>query len=299
MTIRNVFSFLLAIALLGFTACSEDEEPTPPATTQDITLNIDGLQNLGDDYVYEGWIIVAGSPVSTGTFSVDDSGALSETTFTVQITDAEAATKFVLSIEPAVDTDPAPSSNKILAGDFSGNSSTLSVSDGAALGTNFEAATGKYILATPTDGSMDTDENSGVWFLEITSNGPAAGLDLPTLPEGWAYEGWAVVDGTPVSTGTFTAATGADAAANYSGSSDGPPFPGEDLLNNAPAGLTFPVDLAGKTVVISVEPVPDNSPAPFVLKPLVGMVAADAVDHITYDMGNNAVATNPTGTVTK
>ncbi len=299
MTIKNVFSFLLAIAFLGFTACSEDEEPTPTPTTQNISLNISGLQDLGSDFVYEGWIIVDGAPVSTGTFTVDDAGTLSKTDFSVNISDAENAVKFVLSIEPAIDSDPAPSNNKILAGDFSGATSTLSVSDGAALGTNFEAATGKYILATPTDGGMDTDENSGVWFLEITANGPAAGLDLPALPEGWAYEGWAVVDGTPVSTGTFVSATGADAAAAYSGSSDGPPFPGEDLLNNAPSGLSFPVDLAGKTVVISVEPVPDNSPAPFVLKPLVGMVAADAIDHTTYDMANNAVATNPTGTVTK
>jgi len=299
MTIKNVFSFLLAIALLGFTACSEDEEPTPAPTTQDITLNIQGLQDLGADFVYEGWIIVDGTPVSTGIFTVDDSGTLSKSAFTVDIADADKATKFVVSIEPTVDTDPGPSSVKVLGGDFDGSSSTLTVNDGAALGTNFEAATGKYILATPTDGNSDMDENSGVWFLDLTSAGPVVGLDLPTLPDGWVYEGWAVVDGTPISTGTFTSATGVDAAAIYSGSSDGPPYPGEDLLTNAPAGLTFPVDLAGKTVVISVEPVPDNSPAPFVLKPLVGMVAADAVDHVTYDMGNNAVATNPTGTATK
>ena len=298
MTIRKIFSFTLAVAMLGFMSCNEDEDPTPMIEKQNINVSIEGLENLGSDYVYEGWLIVDGSPVSTGTFNVDDNGDLSETTFEVNKSDADAATKFVLSIEPASDPDPGPSAVKLLGGDFSGSTSTLSVEDGAALGTSFEAATGTYILATPTDGAMDTDENSGVWWLDPTT-GPGPGLSIPTLPDGWAYEGWAVVDGTPISTGTFTSASGADNDASFSGSADGPAYPGEDLLNNAPNGVTFPTDLAGKTVVISVEPVPDNSTAPFLLKPLVGPVPTDATDHTPYTMNNNAAATNPTGTVTK
>jgi hypothetical protein len=72
-------------------------------------------------------------------------------------------------------------------------------------------------------------------------------------------------------------------------------FPGEDFLENAPAGLTFPTDLAGGVAVISIEPDPDNSTDPFTLKPLVGNIPADAVDHTLYQMGNNA-AGFPTGT---
>jgi hypothetical protein len=87
----------------------------------------------------------------------------------------------------------------------------------------------------------------------------------------------------------------ADDAAPYSGPSAGPAFPGEDFLFNAPAGLTFPTDLAGGTGVISIEPDPDNSTAPFTLKPLVGDIPANAVDHTPYDMTNNA-ASFPTGT---
>ena len=74
----------------------------------------------------------------------------------------------------------------------------------------------------------------------------------------------------------------------------GPPFPGEDFLTNAPAGLSFPTDLAGGTAVISVEPEPDDSSAPFTLKPLVGPIPADAVDHETYTVGNN-IMSFPTG----
>ena len=166
------------------------------------------------------------------------------------------------------------------------------------MGTNFSTSTGSYILATPTDGSSTTDELSGVWWLDPAA-GPGAGLDLPTLPEGWEYEGWAVVNGTPVSTGKFTSVTGADDFSGFSGTTPGPAFPGEDLLMNAPSGLTFPTDLSGGTVVISVEPSPDNSTDPFLLKPLVGSVPSGALDHTSYDMDNNASASNPTGTVSR
>jgi hypothetical protein len=160
-------------------------------------------------------------------------------------------------------------------------------------------ATGDYILATPTDGTNGTDENSGVWWLNNSSGSAVAGLSLPALPAGWEYEGWAVINGTPVSTGKFTSVSGADLAAPYSGTTAGPAFPGEDLLTNAPSGLNFPTDLAGQKVVISIEPSPDNSAAPFLLKPLVGEVPATATDHTVYNMANNAAGSNPTGTVTK
>ena len=152
-------------------------------------------------------------------------------------------------------------------------------------------------MATPTDGA-DTNENSGVWFLDPGA-GPGAGLSLPTLPAGWVYEGWAVIDGSPVTTGTFTSVSDFDDSDPYSGTEAGPPFPGEDFLNNAPSGVTFPTDLRGATIVVSVEPVPDNSSNPFTLKPLVGMTPADAIDHTLLAMDNNASATNPTGTATK
>ena len=168
----------------------------------------------------------------------------------------------------------------------------LSVGHGAALGDNFLTSMGVYILATPTN-AADTDENSGIWFLTPGSDAPL-GLQLPMLPPGWEYEGWAVIDGVPVTTGRFTDAEGADDADPYSGTQGGPPFPGEDFLVNAPGGLTFPTDLAGTTAVISVEPEPDDSDAPFTLKPLVGMIPSDAADHTKYDLGNNA-ASFPSG----
>ncbi len=286
------------ICVLALSSCKEDEESTTP-TNGNMTMSVSGLEDLGSDYIYEGWLIVNGTAVSAGTFTVDATGNMSKTSFSLSQSNISSATTYVLTIEPLPDSDPSPSSVHILAGDFSGTSANLTVSHGAALGSDFTASTGGYILATPTDGGMTTNENSGVWWLD-PSQGPGAGLSLPTLPTGWMYEGWAVIDGVPVSTGRFTDFSVADNAAPYSDiAASGPPFPGEDFLLNAPSGLTFPTDLAGKTVVISVEPSPDNSAAPFVLKPLVGSVPASATDHTLYNMNNNASASNPTGVVNR
>ncbi|WP_178988231.1 anti-sigma factor [Winogradskyella schleiferi] len=285
---------LAVLALVIFaTSCSSDDDNSSP-TNSNLILNLDGLEALGNDFVYEGWIIVDGSPVSTGTFSSVDFPQ----TFSVNTTQLNDATTFVLSIEPAVDTDPAPAATKILAGDFSGTSAT--VNSNGIVG-NFSAASGTYILATPTDAD-DTNEDSGVWFLDNTSGTPMTGLNLPTLTDGWKYEGWAVLNGTPISTGTFIDPASADENASTSifkgDAGNGPEYPGEDYLQNAPAGMTFPTDLRGATIVISVEPSPDNSPMPFTLKPLAHEVPGNAMVHTAISMGTGPVATI-SGSVTR
>ena len=295
---RTTKLILLVLAgMIFIISCKKDETPADPM--KNINLNISGLEDLGSDYVYEGWLIANGSPVSTGTFTVDDMGTLSKTTFSLQESYVDNATTFVLSIEPANDSDPAPSETKMMAGDFSGNSASINTN----LVGDFTNAAGKFILATPTNGA-DTDENSGIWFLDLSTGSPTVGLNLPQLSEGWKYEGWVVINGQPVTTGTFTNTMATDDADPFSGSMPLPDvngtdgfFPGEDFLMNAPSGLSFPTDLAGGMAVISVEPYPDNSPNPFTLKPLVQPIAADAVDHTVYDMGQNL--SFPTGTVTR
>ena len=283
---------LLFTGLLFFSACEKEEVNV----LSNFTLDIEGLEDLGSEAVYEGWVIVDGNPISTGVFTVDESGVLSQTRFTIDTDDMNTASTFVLTIEPSPDPDPAPSAVHILAGDFDGNDASLSIDHSAALGTDFSGSTGSYIVATPTDGP-DNHEDAGVWFLDLSSGSPSVGLDLDVLPEGWAYEGWVVIDGIPVSTGTFTDPAGIDASAIYSGGEAGPPFPGEDFVSNAPAGLSFPTSILGGTAVISVEPVPDNSAAPFTLKPLVGAIDASSDVHTTYSLGQNL--TFPTGTVTR
>ena len=284
--------FMAVICSAVLFSCDDDTA----STTDSIQLNISGLEDLGSDFVYEGWLIVDGAPVTAGIFTVDSEGNLSDTSFELDKEDIEAATTYVLTIEPSVDSDPAPSSTHVLAGDFSASSAAITVDHAAALGESFSAVSGDYILATPTDNDAD-NEDSGIWFLDNSSGSPVAGLSLPQLPEGWAYEGWVVIDGTPVTTGTFTSAEGVDSGASYSGVNPGPPFPGEDFLSNAPAGLTFPTSITGGTAVISIEPVPDNSTAPFTFKPLVGAIPADTEVHSVLSMDQNL--SFPTGTINR
>ncbi|MDD7885010.1 anti-sigma factor [Flavivirga sp. 57AJ16] len=287
--IKKMFTATILSIGLFASSCSNDDDNN--TSTASLTLDLDGLEALGDNYVYEGWIIVNGAPVSTGTFS----SVTFPQSFTVDAAQLANATDFVLSIEPAGETGVeagTPAKTKLLAGSFSG--STANVSTGIV--GDFSNATGKYILATPTDND-DTNESSGVWFLDNTNAPPpVAGLDLPTLEEGWKYEGWAVINGIPISTGTFTKVAATDDAAPFSGSVALPApngadgfFPGEDFLENAPNGVTFPTDLKGATIVISIEPSPDDNPAPFTLKPLAHVVPVDAANHTVISMGAGPV----------
>ncbi|MET2985065.1 anti-sigma factor [Aureibaculum conchae] len=298
MTRKKLFLALATFSLL-FTSCDNDDDNVP--SKKNLTVNITGLEGLGSDYVYEGWIIVNGAPVSTGTFSDVTTGQ----TFSVDATQLDAATKFVLSIEPAGETGTAaatPSDTKLVIGDFSGNSASVSV---GTVG-DFTTATpaGKFFLRSPTDeatGNNGNDE-SGIWF-GTPGAPPSPAFTLPALEAGWKYEGWVVVDGQgPLSTGTFTAFDVADEnagdATSFSGTENaGPPIPGEDFFNNAPSGFTFPLDIRGKTVVISVEPSPDNSPTPFLLKPLKGTAGNDTAP-TAYDLAFDN-ASFPSGTVTR
>ena len=259
-----------------------------------IQLDFAGLEDLGPDYRYEGWLIDSGSPVSTGLFSVNASGDAERSTFTVDDGVLSRASLFVLTIEPFPDADPAPASTHILAGPVVNQSAELTVSHPAALGDDFSTSTGDFILAAPSDTGALGSYVNGIWYL-VPPN-PDAGLDLPVLPPGWVYEGW-VVDtsaGTPISTGRFLSGNGADSDAGGATAGPGgtPNFPGQDFIN--PLRDLTDAHLA----VISVEPEPDNSPNPFTLKPLVKAITDPGAPGVPQSMDNNANASNPTGGMT-
>ncbi|MCF8308498.1 MAG: hypothetical protein K9I68_05760 [Bacteroidales bacterium] len=291
---------LLIVPFFVFTACDKDDDENDNMNMKDsVTLNFQNLAPSAEDEKYEGWIITDEGPVSTGKFTVDANGNLSQSTFSVDPEKLEMAYAFVLTIEPVPDDDAGPSAIKILGGAFSGSEATLDVSHNAALGKEFASVSGEYILATPTTNTTD-DELSGVWWLDPSGDMPEATLNLPQLPDGWTYEGWAVIDGMPVTSGKFDMVDMADKSAPYSGSDgSGPPFPGEDFVMDAPDGLTFPTDLSGGKVVVSIEPDPDNSPKPFAFKPLIGDVPMDATDHTVYGMMSNVNNNFPTGMAMK
>ncbi len=285
---RTIPILLLAVLAAG---CDSDN-PTAPDTEGALTLNLNGVEALGQGFTYEGWILVNGAPISTGTFDVDGSGTASQTGFDVDVAALASATKFILTIEPSPDPDPAPSATHYLAGDFDGPVAPLSVADGAALGASFAGADGRFILETPSSASDPADYASGIWWLD-PAGGPAPGLTLPTLPAGWVYEGWVVGPNGPTTTGRFTdvMAGDSDGAGPAAGPDGFPPFPGQDFVN--PRSI-----LTGYAAVISIEPDPDDSPSPFTLKPLIDENIEDVGAGTVQSMAN-AAGNFPSGTASR
>jgi hypothetical protein len=280
---------LWALVAVAATGCEKARDIA--AETANLELRIDRLEELGPDYRYEGWIVVDGRPRSTGTFEVDADGQLAQTSFAVDQTTLDRATEFMVTIEPAADDDPAPSNARVLGGDFSGGMAELTIAHAAAFGQDFSAAKARYMLAVQTS-TAHVNPLSGIWFQDPDGR---PGLDLPALPAGWRYEGWVVMQDQWLSTGKFERGDAADQSAQFSGALPGPAFPGEDFLTNAPQGLTFPTDLSSHKVVITVEPVPDNSAEPFFLKPLFTVTPVHPFDHAVYTMSNQAEITLPAG----
>ncbi len=300
---KRILLLAVFIAIISV-SCNNDDDTTPEPTTANLMLNLSGLEDLGTGFIYEGWILVDGTPESTGTFTVNANGTLSATSFELPIQSLEDATKFILTVEPNPDNDPAPSDQKLIAGDFNGNTADVSTSIAPAIG-DFSNAAGTFFLRTPTDEPAGTPNNGndqyGVWF-GLPGMPPPPNFTLPTLPQGWIYEGWVIGDTGPLSTGTFTSFDTMDDNAglptSFGGTEQlGPPLPGEDFFNNAPTGEVFPLDIRGRTVVISIEPVPDNSPGPFLLKPLAAVAGNDTAPAV-YNFNQN-LGSFPTGTVTR
>ena len=96
-------SLITVLALVG---CGGDDgdDGNPGADaggdiTLTLTVSLDGLPDIGADYVYEGWVLVDGAPVTTGRFSSDGSASQ---TFDQTVTVATDPTAYILTIETAV-----------------------------------------------------------------------------------------------------------------------------------------------------------------------------------------------------
>lgn len=274
---------MIAMLSLAIVSCSKDDGPA----RSEITLEIVGLETLTSGARYEGWLIVDGEPKSTGKFTSTSSSQ----TFSAVATDVENATAFELTVEPPNDSDSGPSASKLLSGTFVGNTAAVSINTSIA---DLTGISGRFVLATPTDDNNNPIANDefGIWFEDPSGIQSVAGLSLPTLASGWKYEGWVMLNGTPVTTGTFSDENAADDASPYSGNATAPNYPGEDFLNSAPVGLTFPQDgdVRGNAVMVTIEPSPDyDQSTPFFLQPLTGTAGQD-VSPAVNDLTANANA---------
>lgn len=303
---------ILAIIAIGFvfTSCSKNEEET----VKTITQSFQNLPDLGANYVYEGWLIVGSEKISTGRFTNIE--AANYTSGLIDIEKANTATTYVLTIEPTTETGAdllSPSGWIFSKGNFTNNSATPLTNDALFSGaSNLETATGNFFLKAPSVGTTGSDAN-GIWFIDALPPTTGGFTSLPTLADGWIYEGWVVVPNdngvaTPVSTGRFSNSNMADesffGAANnneFKGPNGVPPFPGEDFIldpNSRYPDVTFPIDLQNATIVISIEPTTNDAASPFGLKPFAITLSNQAVA-TAVSITNNYAGKAISGTVNR
>jgi hypothetical protein len=293
---------MLAVLALAVSGCG-----TAAPERSGIDLVVQGLVPLTGGFHYEGWVVLDDEHHSTGPFNVAPDGVLVDLEdtmildpFTADVDFADASAFFVTIErgergergEPRDEAARTPSDSRLLGGELVDGVAELTVTDEHAVGADLSGAGGVFILATPSGPGVN--ERSGVWFITLAGE---PGLSLPELPDGWTYQGWVTIEGTPVSTGRFDDPAAPDDASPHSGDAYVPPVPGEDFLHDPPEGLTFPTDLRGERVFVTIEPEPDIGPEPFFLTLRAHKGPDDAFAHVEMVLTNRS-AEFPTATAT-
>jgi hypothetical protein len=284
--------FLLVFVLIIFSlmSCEYFEEGTT-LNVNTFEANIDGLPAIPDSMTYVGWFERfdqdKGVEYFVKVFFQDaNSNGVINYKSEQSLKSLQEAQQFWLTTEKKTsvnDSTLKPSSRIILKGNFLEAASSLFISNEQSA---FDTSKTVFNLITPTDG-LSTNELSGIWFVDSVSTKPVpvAGLELPVLYSGWIYEGWVQVGSKYISTGRFSNPAAADKYSGYSGPQTGYNFPGEDFLQNAPSGVTFPLDLSNAKVAISLEynDGKTHSDQPY-LKIFEGTVPASAQSGVSYAM---------------
>ena len=290
---------IVLLLLLALPACGQtpsEFRPLPAALgdLRGVALGFEGLAPLGEgEGLYSAFLnLDNGDIVGLGAFNVNDNGqpidgqgdlidrfAANQNLF--------SSVSLVVSIEPLGVIGSTPSQAAILQGPFFNGIASLSVPSPLFL----EDASGSYRVFTPTDGP-GTNEGSGAWAVSV---GGEATLTLPPLNNIYIYEHFMVINGMPITMGRFTAADIADFANPWSGPLEAPAFPGEDFLANALAGFTFPADLSGAELLVTLEAIFNDSVLPSQLVVLRGTLPATVAGGETIAL-TNQIANFPTGT---
>ncbi|HRI45885.1 MAG TPA: hypothetical protein PK559_02170 [Ignavibacteriaceae bacterium] len=296
---KRILITLTAFIVIIFTGCT-DSITTSTVTTADGTLSVslNNLPQLSDSSNYAIWLFGKDS-VKLDYFKVTNDGANFSKTYNVKLGHVQGAKYLAITVEhdSSALNDSISRGRRFLAGIFSANNATLSVKTDIAFNNDFNSVVGKYTLFTPTD-TANTQKKSGIWFVKNVDAPPIqAGLELPTLPSGWEYNAWVEVGSVKLKTGGFRSVSGKDNDSTYCGPLAALAFPGEDFLNNAPAGVTFPVDLSGKSVYITVQPTDWKLNRPFNFEVLRATIPSPASENTAYDLQKNLVLPSGSGVV--
>lgn len=303
---------LLMVILVGCDLVEVEDGDNYTALEYSIT----GLKQLPDSLAYTVWLQPFSQNSSgsvTYTFiefpEVSADGRVSVTNDNLTLAQLQSANAILITAEEKArfeyDTqaqlDSAlqkiqPSGTNIAKAVFSANQGVITISD---IVTDLNSVGGIYTLATVTDGNTDQNEFSGIWFADslTRADGALAGLNLQDAGDKWSYYAWIEKDGNYLQIGGFSKAGGADDFSGYSSTiAPGLAFPGEDFLENAPAGFTFPMDLRGATVKIIAQPEYLTEPTPFITL-LEAVIPTDAVSGQPYNLNPVFEDNAPKGTV--
>ena len=292
---RKMHRFALCLALLvaALSGC-DSNGPDEEEEIGKIVLTLSGLDPLSNGFHLEGWIVTAEAETrSVGKFNVDERGNLVdldgnaitanliETPFELDST----VHRMLISIEPPGDTDDTPSDTRLLGGIFVEQTAELKAADVEGIEDALILSAGTFIVATPTDGP-NTNEESGIWFVNLTGGPPGRGLRTTIPIRGWKYQAWTEFDGIIVDMGVITHHSRPDESSLYSGTLPGYNYPGEDFLTNAPPGLDFPISVISAVVFVTLEPNPDPDPTPSQFVLFSGRVPENVQANETYNLAN-------------
>ncbi|NNE70586.1 MAG: hypothetical protein HKN29_09530 [Rhodothermales bacterium] len=249
---------LLLAAVLVLSACDSGSSVEEIPQYFQAQMIFENMPPLDGGAAYEGWAQVDGAWMSIGRFNYDENGRLVDlsgrliaNTFITEF-DLQPATEILVTIEGRRDADLDPSDTHVLRGAVVGSGAAPTFTEAV---TDLSTAVVNYTVGTPTD-SDPSNESFGIWLGTPGTYQPAA--TLPALGAGWQYELWAELSSGPASLGKFTDPATRDSAAPFSNQPETFAVPGESFVENPPAGETFPLDVSGLTIFLTVEPEPDD-----------------------------------------
>ena len=256
------FVLLSIIAVLFlFPGCKDEVTKTIESSNNStISVSLTNLPALGDSLIYKVWIYfgetISPKPLRLYTFRQTNDNIAAQFSYSTNASVIAAAKYIVVTIESAKDSlnDTLPSVSKILSGTFQVNAALLSTGHPFSISLNLARMGGAFRLITPGIANNDT---SGIWFVDIDSTNnyvPSLNVSGQTDSSGWRYEILVTQSGQTFSLGSFIDPLGTCNDSTYSGTLP-IRYPGQNLIQNAPAGLTFPISLAGAGVSIYVKPV--------------------------------------------
>lgn len=263
MRLRNANSPRIAallVLLIGLAACGDTPTqitPLPRAVgeVQGVLLQVDSLEPLdpATQGIYYVWALRERNQAERlGSFFIDAAGQIVDeagapiTRFTSEEFEVRRTLRLLITIEIPGEPPESPSGMQILTGTFIDGVATLVV----PISTAITEASGSLRVFTPTDGPA-TNEASGLWMVDAAGE-PT--LSIPDSTGALTYETFIELGGQTINLGRFEVGDETDDNNRFSAEQFDPPAaPGEDLLLNAPEGLTFPTDLSGARVTVSLE----------------------------------------------